>query len=69
MTNATNSITMGLPTNPAEATLSGTLTQSAVNGVATFPDLKINNTGSGFRLGATSSGLSGDVSNPFDIGD
>jgi hypothetical protein len=49
-------------------TLSGTLTVAFVNGVATFSDLSINQLGNGYTLAVTSSGLTGAVSAPFDIG-
>ena len=43
VTNATNAVTIALGRNPTEAKLGGTLTVNAVNGIATFPDLTINN--------------------------
>jgi hypothetical protein len=39
----------------------------AVNGVATFPNLSINNAGTGYTLVAVSPGLTGATSLPFDI--
>src|SRR5207244_3128523 len=58
LTPATNPVTIALGTNPTGATLSGTLTRSAVAGVATFDDLKIDKAGSGYTLTATSAGAS-----------
>jgi len=49
-------------------TLSGTRTVTAVNGVATFPDLTIDQLGNGYTLTVTSSGLTGAESRPFNIG-
>ncbi|HEV2669816.1 MAG TPA: hypothetical protein VGU74_01890 [Gemmatimonadales bacterium] len=49
-------------------TLSGTKTVNAVNGVATFPDLSIDQLGNGYTLTVTSSGLTGAESRPFNIG-
>ncbi len=49
----------------AGATLSGTTTQGASSGVATFPGLGIDLDGSGYSLTATSAGLTGTVSAPF----
>jgi uncharacterized Zn-binding protein involved in type VI secretion len=58
---------MAILTNPGGGTLSGTTTQTAVNGVATFNNLSINNTGNGYTLRATSSGLTQANSNSFNI--
>ena len=49
------------------ATLGGTLTLSAVNGVATFSDLVITKSGTGFKLQATSPGLAAGTSTAFVI--
>jgi hypothetical protein len=67
VTTATNSITMAIGTNPAAGTLSGTKTVAAVNGVATFSDLSIDQVGTGYRLAASSTGLSGATSGLFNI--
>jgi uncharacterized repeat protein (TIGR03803 family)/autotransporter-associated beta strand protein len=51
----TGSVTLSLASNPGGAALGGTLTASAVNGVATFSGLTIDQPGSGYSLqGATS---------------
>ena len=63
--NVTLTITAG--TGTAGSTLFGTTTVAAVAGVADFATLHIDNSGSGFRLSATASGLSGAVSAPFTI--
>ncbi|TRZ97737.1 MAG: hypothetical protein D4R84_04765, partial [Rhodocyclaceae bacterium] len=67
VTASTASITIAIGTNPASGTLSGTFTQNAVAGVATFSDLSINNAGTGYTLTANSSGLTGATSVSFDI--
>jgi alpha-tubulin suppressor-like RCC1 family protein len=61
------SITVSLAANPGSATLSGTATQTAQAGVATFPDLSLNRTGSGYTLSAASDSLTAATSNAFDI--
>jgi hypothetical protein len=43
------------------------VTKPAVLGVATFSNLSIDNSGSGFRLSATATGVSGATSSPFTI--
>ena len=64
--NASNPVTLSL-SNPSGATLSGTLTVNALEGVATFSDLKIDKLGSGYILRATSGTLTEADSNPFNI--
>ena len=50
-------VVMTLSTNPTSATLGGTTSVAAVNGVATFSNLTINRSGEGFKLKATSGSL------------
>jgi len=47
--------------------MSGTTTVAVVNGVATFNDLSIDRSGTGYRLAASSSGLSPDTSDAISI--
>ncbi|HKE91927.1 MAG TPA: hypothetical protein VKB45_16455, partial [Gemmatimonadales bacterium] len=54
-------------TGTGGATLRGTATVGAVNGVATFSTLSINKSGSGYVLNASSTGLTGASSNTFNI--
>jgi len=54
---ATNAVTIAIANNPGGATISGTTTARAVNGIATFSDLSLNQGGSGYTLVATSTGL------------
>jgi hypothetical protein len=60
-------VTMAIGNNPGDGTLSGTTTQSSVNGIATFNNLSINNAASGYTLVASSPGLPSATSEPFDI--
>jgi len=67
VTTATNSVTMAIGTNPSAGTLSGTTTVAAVNGVATFSNLSINNVGTGYTLAASATGLTGATSAAFNV--
>src|SRR2546428_302840 len=67
VTTATTSITVAIGTNPASGTLSGTTTVAAVNGVATFANLSINNPGTGYTLTASATGLTGATSSAFNV--
>ena len=62
-----DNVTLTLSNNPGSATLGGTLTMRAVNGVATFSDLTLDNTGSGYTLQATSSGLTQATTSAFNV--
>ena len=61
----TGSVTVAIEHNPGGGSLSGTTTVAAVAGVATFNDLSIDRTGTGYNLRATASGLSADTSRGF----
>ena len=52
-------VTLALSSNPGSATLSGTLTAAAADGLADFANLSINNVGNGYTLQAQGAGLSG----------
>jgi hypothetical protein len=67
LTSSTANVTLAIGTNPSGGTLSGTLTQAAASGVATFGDLSINRSGTGYTLTAGSSGLTGAASSSFNI--
>ncbi len=67
VSSASNSVTLSLAVNPGNATLSGTTTVGAVDGIAFFGDLILNAPGSGYRFGATSPGLTPATSDPFDV--
>lgn len=66
-TAATNAVTIALGANPGGGTLSGTLTRTAVAGVATFDDLKIDKTGVGYTLVVSSANAGSVTSSPFNI--
>ena len=67
LTTSTANVTLVIGTNPGGGTLSGTTTVAAVNGVATFSNLSIDKTGTGYTLTAASSGLTGATSSPFNV--
>jgi hypothetical protein len=58
VTTATNTVNVAFAKNPTGATLGGTLSVTASQGVATLSGLAINPVGSGYTLQGTSSGLS-----------
>ena len=64
---ATNAVTLAIGSNPGAGTLSGATTVSAVNGVATFSNLTINNVGSGYTLTASTAGLPTTTGPPFNV--
>jgi streptogramin lyase len=65
VTTATNAVSVSFANNPTGATLGGTLTVTASQGVATFSGLTINKIGSGYTLNVSSSGLSSAVTSPI----
>jgi hypothetical protein len=65
--NSSAPVTLAIGNNPGAGTLGGTLTQNAVNGIATFPDLTIDKIGAGYTLVASSAGLTGVTSSAFSI--
>jgi uncharacterized repeat protein (TIGR01451 family) len=69
VTTATNTVTMSIDTNPPDpdGILSGTLSVAAVDGVATFSNLSIDQLGTGYTLKATSAGLTEVISTTFNI--
>jgi hypothetical protein len=67
VTTATNPVTISLGNNPGGAQLLGTTTVNAVNGIATFSDLRISKSGSGYTLVASSPGLQGATTQSFTI--
>lgn len=66
-TGSAAAVTLTISANPGSGTLSGTVTINAVAGVATFAGLSIDASGTGYTLAATSAGLIGVTSSPFDI--
>lgn len=64
---ATNTVTLSIFTNPGGATLSGTLSVTAVAGVATFSNLTLNQLGTGYVLAAVATGLTTGNSSGFNV--
>jgi hypothetical protein len=56
----TGDVTISIVTNAGGGALTGTVTAAAVGGVATFADLSINKSGTGYTLGAAAGGLTAD---------
>jgi hypothetical protein len=67
VTNANDAVTLAIGTNPAGGTLAGTVTVNAVNGVASFGNVSIDQVGSGYTLTASAAGLTAATSPAFDI--
>lgn len=61
----TLAITSG--TGTPGAALGGTFQAQAVNGVVVFPNLSVDRAGTGYTLTATATGVTSDVSTPFNI--
>ncbi len=66
-TGFTAAVTVAIGANPAAGTLFGTTTVTAVAGVATFSNLRIEKAGSAYTLDATSGNLTAATSTAFDI--
>ncbi|HEY6157905.1 MAG TPA: Ig-like domain-containing protein, partial [Gemmatimonadales bacterium] len=60
-------VTLAIGNNPGGGTLSGTATQAAVGGVASFSGLTINKAGTGYTLTAAATGLATGTSSLFNI--
>lgn len=67
VTTSTAAVTVAIDNNPATGTLSGTTTRNAVNGVATFSDLSIDHSGTGYTLIASATSLQSATSSAFNI--
>ncbi|MFA6165657.1 MAG: hypothetical protein WC700_03505 [Gemmatimonadaceae bacterium] len=63
----TGAVTVAIGSNPGGATLGGTLTRTAVAGVATFNDLTITKSGTPYTLTAAASGLTSATSAGFSV--
>lgn len=66
-TRTTSTVTISLGKNPGNATLSGTLMATTINGTAIFTNLVLDKPATGYTLTATSNGLNAAVSTPFNI--
>jgi hypothetical protein len=67
ITSAGSDVTLGIGANPGGGTLTGGGPVAAVNGVATFANLSIDQTGTGYTLTAAAPGLTGATSTSFNI--
>jgi hypothetical protein len=67
MTSRTDEISISLQSNPGGGSLSGTVTATAVAGVATFPNLILVKAGNGYTLAASTANASGALSNAFNV--
>ncbi|HET9708168.1 MAG TPA: Ig-like domain-containing protein [Gemmatimonadales bacterium] len=63
----TGTVTVAIVDNPSGGSLSGTLSEAAVAGVASFNDLAIDKPGVGYTLGATATGVTAAKSATFTI--
>lgn len=62
------SVTISLSTDPSgDAKLGGTLTATAVNGVAVFAGLTLNKAGTGYVIQAAATGLTSTTTEPFNV--
>jgi hypothetical protein len=66
-TTFTGLVTVVIGDNPGGGTLSGTMAATAVRGLATFPNLRIDKVGTGYTLTFSSTGLLGVTSLTFTI--
>jgi concanavalin A-like lectin/glucanase superfamily protein len=66
-TTFTGNVTLTIGTNPSGGTLSGTRTVAAQAGVARFANLRIDRSGTGYTLIATSAGLTTVTSSAFNV--
>jgi Tol biopolymer transport system component len=67
VTNATNSVTLSLGSNPGNSVLSGTATQSATSGVVNFSDISLNNPANGYSFTASAPSLVAAFSSTFNV--
>jgi hypothetical protein len=63
----TGNVTIALATDPGGGSLGGTTTVQAVDGVAAFSDLMLDQAGSGYTLQTSTSGLTAGTSDPFSV--
>lgn len=64
---AGNAVTVSLGPNSGGASLSGSVTANAVDGVASFSDLTVSTAGTDYTLIASAAGLTDATSTPFDV--
>jgi hypothetical protein len=63
----TGNVTISIATNAGGGALTGAVTAAALGGVATFADLSIDKSGTGYTLGAAAGGLTGATSAGFNV--
>jgi hypothetical protein len=66
-TGFTGTVTVAIGANPGGGTLAGTTTVAAVNGIASFTNLRLDRAGTGCTLNAGATGLAGATSTAFNI--
>ena len=66
-TSFAGAVTLALGNNPGPSTLSGTLTQPATAGLASFGDLRLDRTAMGYTLTAAATSLGGATSVSFNV--
>ncbi|HEX3805677.1 MAG TPA: Ig-like domain-containing protein [Gaiellaceae bacterium] len=67
VTGSSDAVTVAFGTNAGGGTLSGTKTQNASGGVATFNDLSVDKAGAGYTLTSAATGDSGATSTGFTV--
>jgi alpha-tubulin suppressor-like RCC1 family protein len=69
VTSATTPVQLGLAANPGSATLDGVTTVAASNGIATFDNVRLSKSATGYALSASSPGsaMSGATSATFNV--
>ena len=67
VTSTSKTVTLAIGTNPSSGSLSGTLTATTVNGIATFSNVSINKSGTAYTLTAAATGVSSATSSTFNI--
>ena len=67
VTSATNTVSIALANNPGGASLGGTLSTTASQGVVNFPGLTLTKAASGYTLQVSSTGLAGSVTSALSV--
>jgi hypothetical protein len=63
----TGSVTVDFANNPGDATLDGTTTLNAIEGVVSFDDLELDNGQTGYTLQGSTHNWDSVITNPFDV--
>jgi virginiamycin B lyase len=67
VTTANNAVSVSIATNPGGATLGGTTTVSAIDGIVTFSNLTLNKKAKGYTLRLSTAGLSSATTSPITV--